>query len=215
MTNKILIFVSSIFIISLVVLILVLQKYQNDRTKKNFNTDIIIEDIDDTHREIPTQINKQLVKEVVEWKEYAYAYEHIIPNFKLEHPAGWEENFCDAGGCFDINLNKNSKTFQIDLSGQPEGTTFEDSLNDWVNTFGSYNKEYSFIIKEEGLNSNGDEFVIYNVNEDENYIFAIIKLNQLSGSNKHLAIRTNVLEQEGLDLIKHSINSVKYLNLFN
>lgn len=155
--------------------------------------------------------NKQEVSEIdtTNWKTYTYDFEGLDPSFSFKYPNGWDEAMCDAGGCWNINLTNGSRELLIDLSGQGN-SSFDESLNDWINVWGSYNIEYVSGIIEEGTLINGDRsYVIYKVTEEDSespYIIAIVNIGESEYGIWRFAVKASDIND--LDYVKKILLSI-------
>jgi len=147
--------------------------------------------------------------DVSTWRTYTFNQSYVIPNFSLKYPSEWEESFCKASGCWDINLTKGSRELLIDISGQSK-STFEQSLRDWITNFGSYDIKYNFEVLEQDSLTNGNrKFIIYEVTEEGElpYILSIVDAAEMYEGRGHLALK--IMDNNDLDLLKKVLESIK------
>jgi hypothetical protein len=141
--------------------------------------------------------------------EYFYNASYITQKFSIKYPKkNWDVSFCEASGCWDVNIQKKDYQILIDLSGEGD-VSFEDSLNNWINNWGNYNYKYTYKVLSEGLTDNNKAYKLYRVTEENgnNYLFALVEVTQVSGSRGLLAIKfTNINNIDFLNTMVRSIN---------
>ncbi len=181
----------------------------------NLNTkSISINDLTDPSTNYPASYianNQTNTVNTSRWKTYAFDKSYILPNFILKYPSDWEEHFCFASGCWNINLKKDDRELLIDISGQGKGT-FQQSLEAWITNFGSYNISYIFNVNEQGtLTNNNRNYIIYQVTEAGKapYIIAIVDAAEMYEGRGHLAIKASKMND--LDYVKAILDSIHTL----
>lgn len=176
-----------------------LNNYQSIKNNQN-EVNTIENDIDnDPNPEPATKPTENL---------YKYDYSYLTPNVQLNYPSAYSEILCEASGCWDIELNSGENKIQIDLSGQGS-SSFEQSLGDWINNWGSTHFAYTYEILKSGESTNGFKYIEYSVNQENEgtYLIAIVDVGEMYGGRAHLAIKVNNVNLKAeLEGILNSIN---------
>ncbi len=190
---------------------------QNDRTsEEDFESENKEEDRleENTEEEPKQEIIEKKDEDIVGTYTFVtqdYTKAHLDPKYQIAYPKGFSERIDVVNsGAWDYTLTKEDLEIRLDTTGVGD-LTRDESVVEFMNSWGGYDFEYKFESIEVAKNVNGLDYSLYEyITENTNeYYVAIVDVAKSYEGRAHVAISINNHKPESLELLKEMVNRIK------